>query len=78
MYPYEYIDSPARYLEEQLPSREEFYSSLTSERISENDYQHAQNVWRTFNCANLGDYTDVYLLTDILLLADIFEVGKNI
>ena len=78
MYPYEYIDSPVCYLEEQLPSREEFYSTLSESSITEEEYEHAKNVWNKFDCKNIGDYTDVYLLTDILLLADIFEVGKNI
>ena len=50
---------------------------MTESHITDEEYQHAENVWNTFKCDDLGDYTDVYLVTDILLLADIFEVGKT-
>ena len=73
VYPYEYMDSWERFEETQLPLIEEFYSTLTEEGISEEDYKHAQKVWETFQCKTLGDYHDLYLKTDVLLLADIFE-----
>ena len=73
VYPYEYMDSWERFEETQLPVIEKFYSTLTDEGISEQDYAHAQKVWETFQCKNLGDYHDLYLKTDVLLLADIFE-----
>lgn len=73
IYPYEYMDNWQRFQETQLPSIDKFYSSLTDESISEKDYEHAQNVWRTFGCQTLGDYHDLYLRTDVLLLADVFE-----
>ncbi len=57
----------------QLPRRELFYSSLTEDDISEEDYQHAQHVWETFNLPNLGKYHDLYLMSDVLLLADVME-----
>ena len=50
-----------------------FYSSLSQEGITDDDYLHAQQVWGTFNCATLGDYHDLYLRTDVHLLADVFE-----
>ena len=49
------------------------FSRLTDTDISDNDYVHAQNTWRTFNLNTLGDYHDLYMKTDVLLLADIFE-----
>ena len=54
-------------------SQDKFYSGLSNEGITDDDYLHAQQVWDTFNCATLGDYHDIYLETDVLLLADVFE-----
>ena len=57
----------------QLPQKEEFYSHLNDEHVSDDDYQHAINVWSTFNCKSIRDYHDLYLKSDVLLLADVFE-----
>lgn len=73
MYPYEYTDSLNKLDETKLPPIEKFYSQLKSENISKADYDHALNVWNIFNKKNLGEYSDMYLKTDVLLLADIFE-----
>ena len=73
IYPYEYMDSFDRFDEEQLPPQSKFYSSLSDEGITDEDYEHAQRVWRAFECKNLGDYHDLYLKTDVHLLADVFE-----
>ena len=73
VYPYDYMDSFSKFNDTKLPEREEFYSQLTDEDISEDDYSHAKNVWNTFNLQNMGEYHDLYLKTDILLLTDVFE-----
>lgn len=73
IYPYEYMSSADRFNETTLPPKEAFHSRLVGSDISDEDYEHAQNVWRTFNCKILKDYHDLYLKTDILLLADVFE-----
>ena len=73
VYPYEYMDSFERFKETQLPPIESFFSSLRDEAITTDDYAHAKNVWNKFKCVNLGDYHDLYLKTDVLLLADIWD-----
>ena len=73
VYPYDYMDSFSKFNDTELPQREDFYSLLTDNNISEDDYSHAKNVWNTFNLQNMGEYHDLYLQTDILLLTDVFE-----
>ena len=72
-YPYDYMDRPSKFNDTKLPEREEFYNLLTDTNISEDDYRHAKDVWNTFNLKNMGEYHDLYLQTDILLLVDVFE-----
>ncbi|XP_068691018.1 uncharacterized protein [Montipora foliosa] len=71
-YPYDFMDSFEKF-NEKLPSKEDFYSILNDEHITDKDYQHAQTVWNTFSLKNMGEYHDLYLKSDILLLADVFE-----
>jgi len=73
IFPYEYIDCVQKLDKMCLPSRESFYSSLTGDTVSESNYAHAANVWQRFSIRTLGEYSDLYLKTDVLLLADIFE-----
>ena len=77
VYPYEYMDSWDRFEEPELPPKEVFYSKLQDEHISEKDYTHAKKVWETFGCLSLGDYSDLYCRTDVLLLADVFEAFRK-
>ena len=73
VYPYEYIDGWDKFNEKIIPSKDSFYSNLTLENISETDYAHANNVFKKININNLGEYHDLYVRSDTLLLADIFE-----
>ena len=73
VYPYDYVSSIEKLLETRLPPKEEFYSQPYDEDISDEDYQHAINVWNTFDCKTMRDYHDLYLKSDVLLLADVFE-----
>ena len=73
VYPYEYMDSWERFNETSLPSKKEFYSNLNMEDIDDVDYRHDNNVFNKFKLNNLGDYHDLYVQGDTLLLADVFE-----
>ncbi|XP_060525076.1 uncharacterized protein LOC132701296 [Cylas formicarius] len=70
---YDYIDHIDKLNETTLPPIEEFYNKLSESNISEEKYSHAQSVWQSFEIKNLGEYSDLYLKTDVILLADIFE-----
>ena len=73
VYPYEYADTWERFSEISLPSKEDFYSNFSMEDISDIDYRHANNVFKVFKLENLGDYHDLYVQSDTLLLADVFN-----
>ncbi|KAL6418278.1 hypothetical protein ACFW04_012231 [Cataglyphis niger] len=70
---YEYIDCVDRLEYTCLPPRDSFHSSLTGDTVSKSDYAHAETVWKRFSIRTLGEYSDLYLKTNVLLLADIFE-----
>ena len=73
VYPYDYVSSKEKLAETQLPPKDQFYSKLNDEEISDDDYHHALNVWQTFGCKTIRDYHNLYLKSDVLLLADVFE-----
>lgn len=78
VYPYEYVDSFEKFSETQLPPKSSFFNTLKNENISEEDYEHAKNVFEQFGCCSLGEYHDLYVKTDVCLLADIFESFRSI
>ena len=78
VYPYEYMDSLEKLKETALPPKEAFYSRLNDGGISDEDYVHAQNVWKTFKMEYFKDYHELYNKVDVLLLADVFENFRNI
>ena len=77
VYPYEYMDNWERFNETSLPNKESFYSSLNMENIDDIDYRHGNNVFKKFKLKNLGEYHDLYVQSDTLLLADVFENFRN-
>ena len=77
IYPYEYMSSWDKFKESQLPPIEAFYSNLNMSNVSEGDYEHAQRVWKEFRIRNLGEYYDLYLRTDVILLANKVEAFRD-
>ena len=73
VYPYDYMDSFEKFKQKELPSKEDFHSILADQHISDDEYDHAKKVWSTFKCKTMGNYHDLYLGSDVLLLADVFE-----
>ena len=72
-YPYEYMDTEEKFNDTKLPPREAFYSKLSGRGITKADYKHAWNVWNTFKMKTFKEYHELYNVTDVLLLADVFE-----
>ena len=70
---YEYMDSLKRFNKDELPDKSKIFSSLKDSEINEKEYERAVNVWKLFKIKNLGQYLDLYLKTDVLLLADVFK-----
>ena len=73
IYPNEYFNSFKKIKESDLPDIDKFFSSLKECEISEKEYQRACDVWRVFEIKHFGQYHDLYLKTDVLLLCDVFE-----
>ena len=70
---YQYMDSFKRFDGDKLPDKSKFFSSLKDKCINKEEYDRAIRVLNTFKIKNLGEYDDLYLKTDVLLLADVFE-----
>ena len=78
IYPYEYMDDWDKFAETTLPPKEAFYSKLNMSGVSDQDYEHACKVWSEFGIKDLGEYHDLYLCTDVILLANIFEAFRKV
>ena len=74
--PYEYI-SPQHYLETELPSLKQFISKITGKSITLSKYEELKIIWISFGCHNLGEFLEIYLEYDVLMLTDIFENFQN-
>ena len=66
-----------KFEETQLLPIEAFYSNINMSNISDDDYQHAKKVWSAFNIHSFGEYHDLYLHTDVILLANVFEAFRD-
>ena len=77
IYPYDYFDNIKKYKENKLPIKSEFFNKINNKNISNEDYKHAINVFETFKCNNLLDYSILYLETDLCHLADVFQKCSN-
>jgi len=64
--------------ETRLPRKRDFYSTLTETGVTDSDFEHAKEVWDHFECETLGDYSDLYLKIDVLLLVDVFENFRDL
>ena len=73
IYPYDYVSDFSVFDETCLPPREAFYSKLRDEGISEAEYEEGKEVWKNLGCKTFGDFHDIYLKTDVMLLADVFQ-----
>ena len=73
VYPYDYMDCFENFNQTELPIKEQFYSVLNSQHITNVEYDHARKVWDTFSVKTMGEYHDLYLKSAVLLLADMFE-----
>ena len=67
------MDNWEKFNETTLPEKEQFYSNLNIEEITDVYYMHEERVWKDFEIKNLGEYHDIYLMSDILLLANVFK-----
>ena len=66
-----------RFNETLFSYKEAFYSNLNMEDITDVDQRHAKRVFKSLNNNNIGDYHDLYVQSDTLLLADVFENFRN-
>ena len=73
VYPYDWMDSFEKFDQTELPTKEHFYSILNDQHITNDEYDHARKVWKTFKIKNMGEYHDLYLGSDVLLRTDVFE-----
>lgn len=73
VFPYDYVDSFEKLEETTLPQHADFFNEMNEENVSTDDYNFAHTVWNEFDIKTLDDYAELYLKTDILLLADVFQ-----
>ena len=78
VYPYDHMTDVSRFKENKLPPKEAFHAKLNDSGISDEDYDYADRVWNEFGIKNMGEYHDLYLIFDVLFLADVFEEFRKV
>ena len=73
VYPYDFMNSFEKFDQTELPAKEHFYSILNDQDITNDEYDHAKKVWKAFKIKTMGEYHDLYLGSDMLLLTNVFE-----
>ena len=73
VYPYDFMDSLGKFNQTELPTKDQFYGILNDQHITDDEYDHAKRVWKIFNIKTMGEYHDLYLVSDVLLRTDVFE-----
>ena len=73
VYLYDFMDSFEKFNQTELPNKDQFYSILNDQHITDDEYDHANKVWKTFKIKTMGEYHDLHLVSDVLLLTDVFE-----
>ena len=73
VYPCDFMDSVEKFDQTELPTKEQFSSILNDQHITNDEHNHAKKVWKPFNIKTMGEHHDLYLKSDVLLLADVFE-----
>ena len=73
VYPYDFMDSLEKFNQTELPTKDHFYSILNYQHITNDEYDHAKKVWKTFKSKTMGEYHDLFLGSDVLLLTDVFK-----
>ena len=73
VYPYDFMDIFEKFNQMELPTKDQFYSILNNQHITDGEYDYAKKVWKTFKIKTMGEYHDLYLRSDVLLLADVFK-----
>lgn len=72
---HEYINSFWRCNEKNLPPKDKFYKTLSGDSVTDEEYKFALDVYKKYNCRIVADYHNLYLKTDIELLADGFRIS---
>ena len=77
-FPYDYMDNIEKLKDTKPPPQKAFYSKLTGKGINNYNYKHVLNVWNTWNMKTFKEYLELYNISDVLLLADVFENFRDI